>query len=404
MTRRPILILGLAAALAGTALPRFATATGGEHGHKPSVGWTEVQPSAPWSPRAGLKVVSLGDRFYLMGGRTPNPPSFPPVPGDSVIWGDVWTSRDRGSTWNQLLASDEPGHWAPRAYFGAVTKGKAMYVLGGQDFAVVANACPPFVPDCPPFVSRSTFFNDVWRSRDGVRWTQMTDHAPWAGRAGLSSVVLRDEIYVFGGSQNDDSAVIGGPPQRIYFNDVWKSGDGRTWEKLVDHAPWSPRAGAAAVTKGGYIYLLGGENGFVCEPLPFCTPPYFNDVWRTRDGVAWELVTPAAGWSPRPGHACVVAAFHIVCFGGFGLLENPVDMWASFDGSRWVRLPTPPWNATSPDQIKYDFAALSVAEGIPGVPTAIYTFGGDWETFDFTDPTNYLRVDNDVWRYGLIRP
>jgi len=130
------------------------------------------------------------------------------------------------------------------------------------------------------------------------------------------------------------------------------------------------------VTKGGYIYLLGGENGFVCEPLPFCTPPYFNDVWRTRDGVTWELVTPAAGWSPRPGHACVVAAFHIVCFGGFGLLQNPVDMWASFDGARWVRLPTPPWNATSPDQIKYDFAALSAAEGIPGVPTAIYTFGG----------------------------
>ena len=404
MARQPFLILGFTAALAGTALPRFAAATGGEHGQKPSVGWTEVQPSAPWSPRAGLKVVSLGDRFYLMGGRTPNPPSFPPVPGDSVIWGDVWMSKDRGSTWNQLLASDAPGHWAPRAYFGAVTKGEAMYVLGGQDFVVVANDCPPFVPDCPPFVSRSTFFNDVWRSRDGVRWTQMTDHAPWAGRAGLSTVVLRDEIYVFGGSQNDDSAVIGGPPQRIYFNDVWKSRDGRTWKKLADHAPWSPRAGAAAVTKGGYIYLLGGENGFVCEPLPFCAPPYFNDVWRTRDGVTWELVTPAAGWSPRPGHACEVAAFHIVCFGGFGLLQNPVDMWASFDGARWVRLPTPPWNATSPDQIKYDFAALSVAEGIHGVPTAIYTFGGDRETFDFTDPTNFLRVDNDVWRYGLIRP
>ena len=38
------------------------------------------------------------------------------------------------------------------------------------------------------------------------------------------------------------------------------------------------------------------------------------------------------------------------------------------------------------------------------LPTAIYTFGGDRETFDFTDPANYLRVDNDVWRYGLIRP
>jgi hypothetical protein len=173
MTHGSIAVAGLALVLVGAVSPQSAAATGGR-GPKPVVGWTEVQPSAPWAPRAGLKAVALGDRFYLMGGRTPNPPSFPPVPGDSIIWGDVWTSKDRGSTWHQLVASDEPGHWAPRAYFGAVTKGGAMYVLGGQDFEVVPNACPPFVPDCPPFVSTSTFFNDVWRSKDGVHWDQMT--------------------------------------------------------------------------------------------------------------------------------------------------------------------------------------------------------------------------------------
>lgn len=368
---------------------------------KPVLTWTETNPSAPWAARAGLKVVSLGHKLYLMGGRTPNPPTFPPIPGDSTIWADVWTSADQGRSWQQLVAGDEPGHWPARAYFGAVTKGDAMYVLGGQDFSVVPNQCPPFVPDCPPFVSRSQFFNDVWRSTDGKHWEQLTEHAPWEGRAGLSTAVLNGEIYVFGGSQNDDDAIIGGPPQRIYFNDVWKSRDGRTWTQVTGDAPWEPRAGAATVVKNGYLYLLGGEDGFLCSPLPGCTPPYFNDVWRTRNGVDWELVTPHAGWSPRPGHACVVAGPAIVCFGGFGLLENPTDMWASFDGRHWWELPAKAWNAASPDDVKYDFAAIAVPHGPFGLLTSILTFGGDRETFDFTDPTNYLRVDNDVWRFGL---
>jgi hypothetical protein len=365
------------------------------------LGWEEVNPSAPWAARAGLEVVNLHGRFYLMGGRTPNPPGQPPIPGDSTIWSDVWKSSNRGASWRRIVETDTSDHWSPRAYFSAVRKGGSMYVIGGQNFKVIPNQCPPFVTGCPPFVSASDFFNDVWRSDDGVNWRRMTAHAPWEGRAGLSAEVLDGEIYVFAGSKNDDSSVVGGPPARIYFNDVWKSRDGSHWVKLTEHAPWEARAGAATVVKDGFIYLIGGENGFTCSPLPGCTPPYFNDVWRTRDGVNWQRRTAAAPWVARPGHKCEVLIGSIVCFGGFGLLTNPVDMWITYDGARWAKLPFAPWNATSPDQIRYDFAAVSVPEGPFGVPSSIYTFGGDRETFDFTDPTNYLRVERDVWRFGF---
>jgi hypothetical protein len=40
--------------------------------------WTEVNPAAAWEPRAGLRVLRKGDRLYLLGGRTPRPPSFRP--------------------------------------------------------------------------------------------------------------------------------------------------------------------------------------------------------------------------------------------------------------------------------------------------------------------------------------
>lgn len=365
--------------------------------------WTEVLPHAPWSARAGLQAVEQRGDFFVMGGRVPNAPdpNGVPIPGDSTLLNDVWSSPDGGKTWRELRASgDTDDMWAPRAYFSAVTKGKYMYVLGGQDFNVTPNTCPPGVPGCPPFVSSSRFFNDVWRSKDGQTWTRMTASAPWEGRAGLSAAVLGGAIYVFGGSKNDDSSIIGGPPQREYFNDVWKStDDGRTWLKAGD-APWAKRAGAATVVKGGAIYLLGGEVGFTCGPQP-CELPYYNDVWRTRNGTTWTQVTAAAGWSKRPGHKCEVLQGWITCFGGFGVPTNPMDVWISQSGKDWKQLAGAPWNAASPDEIKYDFDT-AVLPGCGGAP-AIFTFGGDRETFDFADPTNYLRVDNDVWRVRLTR-
>ena len=51
----------------------------------------------------------------------------------------------------------------------------------------------------------------------------------------------------------------------------------------------------------------------------------------------------------------------IVCFGGFGLVSNPTDMWSSTDGATWTGLATPPWNATDPADIGLNseqFAAL----------------------------------------------
>ncbi len=222
--------------------------------------WSVVDPAADWAPRAGLQVIDLNQQFFLMGGRTPIDPAVLPVFGASDIWADVWRSDDQGDSWELILATDAAGHWPARAYFQAVTKDNEMYVLGGQNFSVIDNPDPTG----PPQISVSDFFNDVWSSTDGITWSPKTMDAGWEGRAGLSSVVFRDELYVFGGSTNDDSAIVGpGGPPRIYFNDVWKSSnDGVDWQQVSDAAPWEPRAGAAVVVKDDYIYLLGGEDGF----------------------------------------------------------------------------------------------------------------------------------------------
>ena len=372
--------------------------------------WQTVNPDAPWAARAGLRVVELGDRLLLLGGRTPNEST---IPGDSTIWADVWASDDGGQTWTDLL-DGESAPWPARAYFQAVVKDDMVYVIGGQDFGTEPNPfCalieqglepPPGLgidPDapCPELLPTSTFFNDVWRSSDGVTWEQVTDRAPWPERAGLSAEVLGDHLYVLAGSQNDDSSIVGaGGPARIYYQDVWRSTDGAEWELMTDAAPWEPRAGAATVVRDDLLFLFGGEDGFTCEPLPDCDAPYFDDVWVTADGAVWEQVTDAAGWSPRPGHVCNLVGNRFLCFGGFGLVENPTDMWISSDGATWEELPAGPWGSDDPTAMRYDFDSL-VVDGDDG-SQRVLTFGGDRETFDFTDPENFLRVDDDVWSFS----
>ena len=414
MTRR---IAGYLSALAATVLllPHAANA---EVFNK--FEWTEVNDGSgvTWSPRAGLQAVNLRGRFYVLGGRAPK--MVPLTFGDSVFFNDVWKSRNGGRDWKQVSG----GHgapWSARAYFQAVTKGPYMYVIGGQDSTAIPNpvpGCGGQVPPqfCPDFILASNFFNDVWRSKDGKHWKRMTDDAEWTGRAGLSAVSHRGWIYVMGGSVNDDFAIIGpGGPPRIYFNDVYRSRDGRHWELVTEDAEWQPRAGAVVVSRGAWMYVLGGEDGFTCNPGTERCPPYFNDVWRSKDGAHWEQVTAAAGWSPRPGHQCEVLLGHFVCFGGFGISDdptdpfkpsNPMDVQVSRDGAHWTNLSgtaAPAWNAAGPEDIKYDFAAFPVYFVNGRFQPSIMTFGGDRETFDPLDFEAFLKVDNDVWQFGLDR-
>jgi hypothetical protein len=223
-------------------------------------------------------------------------------------------------------------------------------------------------------------------------------------------------IFVLGGSQGDDAST--GGSGRILFHDVWMSRDGREWIEVTSDAPWAPRAGAAVVSKDGFIYLLGGERGFTCgfDPTSPCQPAttslYFNDVWRSRDGRAWELVTSSAGWSPRPGHQCAVVINQIVCFGGYGevpgvpaIPANPADMWTSRDGRTWTELSgpaAPPWNGAGPDAMRYDFDALAVSGLGGGLTPSIMTFGGDRERFGLPAAANAFLIENDVWKMSPV--
>lgn len=155
--------------------------------------WERTVDDTRWGGRAGLRAVELDGTVFLLGGRTPRQST---VPGDSDIWADVWRSDDLGRTWDAVVGGDDAAPWPARAYFQAVAKDGALYVLGGQDFGLeeypfcelleqglkppAGLGIDPDVP-CPEFLPTSAFFNDVWSSIDGRTWEQKTESAPWEG-------------------------------------------------------------------------------------------------------------------------------------------------------------------------------------------------------------------------------
>ena len=142
--------------------------------------------------------------------------------------------------------------------------------------------------------------NDVWRSSDGVGWDLVCDPVPWGPRVLHYTAVLDGRIWVMGGQTIPQFA----DEDEIFYNDVWNSADGRAWNRVVENAPWAERGmiGGSAVFQNR-IWILGGGT--------YDTPRIerrwmYNDVWSTADGANWELHTRAAPWVPRQYHDVAV--------------------------------------------------------------------------------------------------
>ncbi len=110
------------------------------------------------------------------------------------------------------------------------------------------------------------------------------------------------------------------------LDDVWSSADGRTWQRELEHAPWSPRNGHAAVVHGGRLWVLGGWGDANTGE------GNLNDVWSTPDGRTWSPATSQAPWLPRNGHTAVSFQNRLHLLGGWSryLADSGVnDVWVS---------------------------------------------------------------------------
>lgn len=180
---------------------------------------------------------------------------------------------------------------------------------------------------------------DVWSSRDGKSWKLVEKNAPWKHSDLSMSVAFDDKMWFMGGWHN------GRLPGHSASNQVWSSTDGVKWEQVTKAAGWSPRITAGLVVFKDKMWILGGtENYYFGDKTSLK-----NDVWYSEDGKDWKLATDDAGWAPRAYHQAVVLNDKIYVFGGGNYVpeyEAHNDVWCSKDGVNWEQvIESAPWHS-----------------------------------------------------------
>lgn len=214
-----------------------------------------------------------------------------------ISWDDYkLTDYDGDLLWEQVT---EKAAWDNRYDHESVVFNDHIWIIGGYN----------------PGNSGDSYFEDIWKSADGSSWTLVNDNAVFKGRRGHSLITFNDgtgeALFLIGGFSTDDAS-----GYRSYNNDVWKSTDGENWTEIKknidvefeDSSNWVPRMHhkCLVANHGGidYIYLIGGQSMREGIEGRFAMT-YFNDVWRSTDGIVWEKLFNT-NYGIRSEHAATV--------------------------------------------------------------------------------------------------
>ncbi len=284
--------------------------------------WVEVTGKAPFAARDGAGALVYGGRMWLIGGWDSHNEAYFPL--DCV--NDVWSSAD-GAAWVMERPNtfgrpefDPVREWEGRHTAGYVVFRDKMWIVGGDPI-------------------QKHYQNDVWNSSNGRNWTHVNkgQPVPWGPRALHYTLVFQDKIWVMGGQTAPQFA----PAAERFYDDIWNSGDGIHWERVLPEGPhWSPRGMiGGSVVFDGRMWILGGGTYDTPD-----TPErrFYNDVWSSADGVHWECRLESAPWHPRQYHDVAVFDGKMWVMEGWNQ-ENRNDVWYSADGVTWREVPDTPW-------------------------------------------------------------
>lgn len=190
-------------------------------------------PTHDWEGRHTAGYVVHQDKLWIIGGDV----------NQRHYQFDIWNSAD-GRDWS-LVNRDRPVPWGPRALHYTFAFRDKIWVVGGQTM-------PAFAP------SEEIFYRDIWNSSDGIHWKRITPREPyWPARGMIGgSVVFQGRIWILGGGTYDTPRT----PQRKFYNDVWSSPDGIKWTRHVEFAPWEPRQYHDVAVFDGRMWVMEGYS------------------------------------------------------------------------------------------------------------------------------------------------
>ena len=205
--------------------------------------------------------MSFDDKMWLMGGKNFNDN------GDSGCTNRIVYSTD-GNSWTHVITS---GRWSPRKDHAAVVFGDKIWVMGGnsgwpdvyydvwssangKDWKLENNKAPwdQLTMSIAVAVYQERIWmctgEDLWRSPDGVTWDKLAKPG-WPAMSQAHLCVVNGQLILLGGISND---------LRTIYNAVWSMNNRGSWTKSPDPAPWAGVWNTASATFAGAVWLLGG--------------------------------------------------------------------------------------------------------------------------------------------------
>ncbi len=306
--------------------------------------WAENTKNAAWWGRFSNPAVFYNGKLYTGGGNADSgTTTFPP---------DWWSSAD-GVSWTATGGSFSIAAVQPVIYNGIV------YFVGADNYALSPS-------------------QQVWSTTDFATFTNVTKNAEFGNDfADTSAVVFNNKIYAVGGCAAASGEIITG----TYNMSVWYSSDGAYWQEATANGGWPQRGGGKACAFGGYLYFTGGSD---FEPP---TTTYYNDMWRSPDGITWTKISNNTG---IPGSD----NYTFVTDGNWMYIYEPytATLYRSGDGINWAKYPT---------------TIAPTHKRLPGTAfdgNNIWTMGGYRDIPPTPNPFN--NDTNDVWSYnvGCVQP
>lgn len=197
-----------------------------------------TSPAGPWTlggsaqfagNRAGMSCAVLNKIAYAVGGYTSQ---------TSTNNNEVYMSGD-GANWTLLTSS---AAFPAMRYIRVLSFNGLLWAIGG---------------DTGNGSAYGSWSNNIYSSPDGITWTLATATPGWGG----SGAALRERYtaYTFGGYMYVAGGMVDPTGAKTLMNDVWRSTDGVSWTQIAASSAWSARHFHESWNLGGYI-LLGGGN------------------------------------------------------------------------------------------------------------------------------------------------
>jgi len=253
------------------------------HPNVDSLKWDNISVANPFPGRSAHKSIVFKGKLWVIGGWN-----------GSTAFNDIWSSKN-GKKWN-MITNNAP--FCKRAGFSLTKFRNNLWLIGGLCFDKNKN-----IKD----------LNDIWKSKDGIHWEEVTSHAPFCPRGGHSAIVFHNSLLVISGIAKKSN--------------IWKTNDGIHWNKIKSNPEFGARGGHATLVFRGKLWTIGGfyvdkENNFKS----------LSDVWNSIDGITWEKVVEETSFFAGGGHSSVIFNNKIWIMGGF---RKSGSIFSSPDGIHW---------------------------------------------------------------------